>query len=101
MFKIQQDIDQYRIVAPNGDASEVVNLGELAELETGGHNYISLCDEDPETGEFISLLEDWVMRVVVEPAEVEDVEFDKGDDDVEVEEGAESDGEDEEVEVEE
>lgn len=87
MFTVQQGTEQYRIVAPNGDASDLVDYGELAELNTGGKDYIALVDFDEENPEeIVSLLPDWVMCATVEPAEVEDVEFDDPDgEDVSVE----------------
>src|SRR4051812_20502702 len=101
MFTVQQGTDQYRIVAPNGDASELTEYGDVAELETGGKCYIALVDVDEENpDEMIYMLRDWVMCVTAEPAEVEDVEFD-GDEAVEAE-VSDGDGEDgdEDVEVE-
>ena len=86
-FQIQTDETEYRIVSPEGDASETAEYGDPAILVCTGGIYYALCGADDESPK--------VFRVTAKEAvdtEVEEVSFENED------EGDDSEEEDEEEE---
>lgn len=92
MVKVQCGEDTYRLVCGSAEG-DLVEYGEVAEVEAGGHRYIALVDLDDKSNVESLLGEGFVYRVdAPEPHEIEDVEFEEEGDD-----GDEEDDEEEET----
>src|SRR5579883_2174349 len=79
MPKLQLGDDVYRIVGDGGEEGELVEYGDPATLEVGGHRYLAIVDVDPTDDQnVISLLAEgeWIVDGrSVGDVEMEDVEF--------------------------
>jgi hypothetical protein len=94
MPKLQLGDDVYRIVGDGGEEGELVEYGDPATLEVGGHRYLAIVDVDPTDDQnVISLLAEgeWIVDGrSVGDVEMEDVEFKTADGAGEGDEGEET-----------
>ncbi len=78
---IEQGETEYQLVVDDAE-SGTVPYGEPCEIAVGGKTYLALCDREGGDGDVVSLFDkDWVICGNAVPAEIEDVDFEGGEDD--------------------
>ncbi len=95
-FIVEQGEKHYRLVAPDKTEGDLVEYGEIADVEYMGETYIACCDMEGED-EVVSILpgDAWVVKIVPAVSSQVDVQFSDTDEGEEVDAEIEEDDEDE------